>query len=58
MTSGFLSKGKCCEQLENFGDDRGCCLKNSVLGEFSEGNEKMNDLTEKLNIGLNTLKVA
>ena len=27
-----------------------------MLGEFSEGNEKMNDLTEKLlNIGLNTL---
>ena len=27
-----------------------------MLGEFSEGNEKMDDLTEKFNIGLNTLE--
>ena len=43
----FLSKGECCEQLEAVGDDRGCYLKISLLGEFSEpseGNEKMNYL--------------
>ena len=56
-TSGFYQKGSAARSLKIWpiGDDRGCYLKISLLGEFSEGNEKMNDLTEKLNSGLNTL---